>query len=166
MTAASAFATSRQRLRALLSEYQVLMGYAAPAAIPETGPVAFGGRWGDLAFELHHALHTSPQALRIRCMLGPLPDRAAEAVMRRLLELQRMLTPATTGVLSMDPASGEICLTRALMLENAHAASLLDALRAMRLWAINWRATYFLDEDDARFLRAADVPLELSNPRF
>jgi len=136
----------RGLFQVLLRDYQALLGYASPTLLPDEGAVSFGGRWGGIAFELHHSPITSPQALFIRCLMGPPPPEHAESVMRRLLSLQRAIAPGLAGALSLEPRTGDVCFTRALPLDGLTGAELLDALGKMRTWAANWRDTYFKDE--------------------
>lgn len=139
--------THREKFCNLLAEYQSSQGYELNGDIPQQGTIAFSGNWDGIAFELLHSTFKSSQNMLVRCRLGALPQQDREQAVKLLFKFQRIVTPEAMAVVSLDPNSGEACVTQAVSLDKASKAGLLEVMENLREWAIDWRSSRFLHED-------------------
>jgi hypothetical protein len=136
---------SRDRLAQLFADIGRITGTAQPPGLSHEGPTLLLAEWGDVAFELRHSGDDDDDALLVRCRLGALPEARAIAAMKRLLEIQAELTRDDRALLSLDPNTGEACVTQALSLQTATADELASTLAAMKDRADEWKVSQFLD---------------------
>jgi len=118
-----------------------------PPAPSTDEPTFLLAHWDDVAFELRHGGGDDDDALLVRCRLGALHEATATAAMKRLLEIQAELTRDDCALVSLDPDTGEACVTQALSLETATAEGLASALLVMKQRAGEWKVSQFLDLD-------------------
>ena len=77
-----------------------------------------------------------------------MPPENAQAVLLRLLHIQRTLTPSAASTLGIDAANGEVSHVQVLPLGGADLPQLLATMQQMMLRTSEWRASYFLDVED------------------
>jgi hypothetical protein len=136
---------ARTRLMKLLAEFGRMTGATLPPAMSSEAPTRVLAEWDGVAFELRHGGGDDDDALLVRCRLGALQEATATSAMERLLEIQAELTRDERALLSLDPATGEACVTQALSLESATAGELGSTLDVMKQRASEWKATQFLN---------------------
>lgn len=142
----------REQFAALVNDYQQAFGeqLGGPAALtlPDDGEVSLHASWRGVEFKLLHSTTSSPAHLFVRCDFGAVPAQNVQAVLLRLLQIQRTLTPSAASMLGIDAADGQVSHVQVLPVD-AGLHQLLTTMEEMMLRANEWRASYFLDEDDA-----------------
>ena len=156
----------REQFAALVNDYQQAFGEPAgePEALmlPDDGEVSLHASWRGVEFKLLHSTTSSPAHLFVRCDFGAVPAQNVQAVLLRLLQIQRTLTPSAASMLGIDAADGQVSHVQVLPVD-AGLPQLLTTMEEMMLRANEWRASYFLDEDDADAEADDEAPLEPSD---
>lgn len=159
----------REHFAALVNDYQQAFGDQAgePAALmlPEDGEVSLHASWRGVEFKLLHSTTSSPAHLFVRCDFGAVPAQDVQAVLLRLLQIQRTLTPSAASMLGIDAADGQVSHVQVLPVD-AGLHQLLTTMEEMMLRANEWRASYFLDEDEGEHdaeVEFDQAPLEPSS---
>jgi hypothetical protein len=135
---------ARARLSRLLAEFGRMTGAVLPSAMSIEAPTRLVAEWNGVTFELRHG-GDDDDALLVRCRLGALQEATAIPAMKRLLEIQAELTRDERALLSLDPITGEACVTQALSLESATTDELGSTLHVMMQRAGEWKAAQFLN---------------------
>jgi len=77
---------------------------------------------------------------------GAFPEDRGVEIMRRLLEVNLLLSSAGTPRLGLDADTGRVVLAWHHVLRDATPTRLLESLQLAAQQALEWRASYYLDE--------------------
>ena len=99
-------------------------------------------------FKLSHGNCSDSALFTVECCFGPIPNEQAQAVLLRMLHINRALADVSTGAaFAIERTTGAAVFAKLHSLDVPDGRALLDAMTWLVVQARQWRSSFFLDDD-------------------